>query len=281
MINKRLFSNKNVALKKCKHGYFLYYINDLFIGRSLDLYGEWTENEFISLESLIFPGNTVVDVGAYIGTHSVFFGQKVGPSGWVYSLEPQRNIYNLLCANVAINNLLNVKCINAAASDKKSSARMPILDPNAQQNFGAIGIDRFEEGELVDVVTLDSLQLPSCNLIKIDVEGLQAKVLTGAKSTITRHRPILYVENNTTDHSKVTLVVLKELKYKSYWHILPYFNQNNFFGNSENVFERYQPEVNLLCFPQEAKVKVNGFIPVVGIGDNWQRALERLKMSQR
>ena len=106
-------------------------------------------------------------------------------------------------------------------------------------------------------------------------------MLTGAKSTITRHRPILYVENNTTDHSKVTLVVLKELKYKSYWHILPYFNQNNFFGNSENVFERYQPEVNLLCFPQEAKVKVNGFIPVVGIGDNWQRALERLKMSQR
>lgn len=278
-IPKRILTNKNIAIKKCRHGCFMYYVNDLFIGQSLDIYGEWTENEFICLDSLIFPGFVVVDVGAYIGTHCVFFGQKVGPNGFVYAIEPQRNIFNLLCANVAMNNLLNVKCINAAAADKASIAHFPILDPGAKQNFGAIGIDKFDTGESIETITIDSLKLSRCNLIKIDVEGFQAKVLKGASETIKKFRPILYVENNTVKGSRSTLEILRSLKYKCFWHILPYYNNDNFFKNPKNVFERFQPEANMLCFPVEVKAEVTGFTEVTGKNDNWKKALQRLRIS--
>lgn len=275
-IPKRILENGNIAIKKCKHGIFAYYIKDMFIGKSLDLYGEWTEPELIALDSLIFPGSVVVDVGAYIGTHSIFFAKKVGQTGFVFALEPQRPIYNLLCANVALNNLLNVKCLNVAALDKKGQAVMPLLDPAVPQNFGAISIERFKQGEPVQVITIDSLKLRGCNLIKIDVEGLESEVLEGARETIKKFRPVLYVENNREETSQKILKEIYDMGYNCWWHIFGYFNPDNFFKNPKNVFKGIQPEANLLCFPQEVKVKLQGFTKVSGIEDNWKKALERL-----
>ena len=76
-----IFINEYTALKECRHGFFLYNRNDTFIGRSLDLYGEWCEGELVALFQIVQPGQVVIDVGANIGTHTVPLAKKVTQSG--------------------------------------------------------------------------------------------------------------------------------------------------------------------------------------------------------
>lgn len=67
-----------MAVKRCRHGLFAYNVNDSFIGRSHDLYGEWCEAELAILGQILRPGDTALDVSANIGTHAVFFAQAAG-----------------------------------------------------------------------------------------------------------------------------------------------------------------------------------------------------------
>ncbi len=114
----------------------LYNGNDNCIGRSLELYGEWAEAELRLLNPLIRPGSVVLDVGANIGTHSVFFARAVGPSGMVLSFEPDRLLFQQLCANMALNSITNVLTFNMAAGASAGSSYLTPLDPMVGQNFG-------------------------------------------------------------------------------------------------------------------------------------------------
>ncbi len=279
--NKRLLESGNIAIKKCRHGLFAYNINDKIIGRSLDLYGEWTEPEMVVLGSIIRSQDIVLDVGAYIGTHAVFFGKKVAPGGLVYAVEPQRISFNLLCTNIALNNLLNVICLNKFAADTDKKIKVPLLDPDVEQNFGGLRIEQLNQGEPVDVLIIDSLKLPRLRLIKIDVEEGEEKVLQGAKNTIKRCRPVLYVENNTVEGSDKIIGTIFELGYRAFWHILDYYRPGNFFGNKTNIFKNFAPEANMICFPKEAKLNLQGFVEVTGVSDNWQKALGEVSLRSR
>jgi len=90
----RQINRGNNRLKSCRHGDMIFNVHDQHIGRSLDLYGEWAESELELLALFIKPGDVVVDVGANIGTHAVFFAQRAGATGLVYAFEPQRIIYD-------------------------------------------------------------------------------------------------------------------------------------------------------------------------------------------
>ncbi|HLQ76162.1 MAG TPA: FkbM family methyltransferase, partial [Terriglobia bacterium] len=109
-----LFVNDYTVLKHCKHGYFLFNRNDQYIGRALDLYGEWCEHEITTLAQLVRPGDIVIDIGANIGTHTIALANMVTSSGAVIAVEAQRLIFNYLVANVAINNFVHVLCVNNA-----------------------------------------------------------------------------------------------------------------------------------------------------------------------
>ena len=114
--------------KACRHGQMLYNIHDTFVGRSLDLYGEYCEAEIEVFRQFIRPGAMVVEVGANIGTHTVFLAQHVTSSGFVVAFEPQRIVFQTLCANLALNNLTNVFCYQQAAGAKPGSLVVPPLD---------------------------------------------------------------------------------------------------------------------------------------------------------
>ena len=72
MIPTRLLENAHVAMKRWRHGLLMYNVNDNFIGRSIDLYGEWCDSELSLLGQFLQPGDLAIDVGANIGTHTVF-----------------------------------------------------------------------------------------------------------------------------------------------------------------------------------------------------------------
>ena len=91
-----------------RHGYVLYNVNDRYVGRSVEHYGEWSPGETALFGRFCRPGHYVVDAGAHIGTHTLAFARLVGARGRVFAFEPQRMPAQVLAANVALNSLTNV-----------------------------------------------------------------------------------------------------------------------------------------------------------------------------
>jgi len=273
--NPRIFANNYVSVKRCRYGLMMYNLNDLFVGRSLDLYGEWCDAEMALLGQLLGPGDVVLDVGANIGTHTVYFSQKVSPGGMVYAFEPQRVTFEFLCSNLAINGLLNVVPLQIAVGVQSGKIIIPVLDPSKPLNFAALNITGHTDGDVVELRPIDAMNLSVCKLIKIDVEGMELSVLQGAEKTIHRCRPFLFVENNTREGSPETVQALFDLGYACWWHTEPYFNPKNFFHNSENIFAKYVPESNMICVPKEFSLNITGFEPVMSATDTWVDALSR------
>ncbi|MFP3733211.1 FkbM family methyltransferase, partial [Bacillus sp. SIMBA_006] len=74
-------------------------------------------------------GDTVVEVGANIGSHTVMLSQAVGDSGVVFAFEPQRHVFQVLCANLVINHCLNVRANQCAIGDTDGTIDFPAIDP--------------------------------------------------------------------------------------------------------------------------------------------------------
>ena len=221
-----LIDDQNVRLRQCRHGPMLYSTKDIYIGRSLDLYGEFSEGEVHFFGQVLQPGMVAIDVGANIGCHTVFMAKRVGPGGAVIALEPQRIIHQMLCANVDLNRLLNVRALHAAAGAEDGGIAVPDID------YGMEGKD----GKQVRVATIDGLALPACHLLKADVEGMEADVIRGATETIKAHCPALYVENDRREKSPDLIELLLGLDCRLYWHFTRLFYPDNFQGEAENVF---------------------------------------------
>ena len=259
-----------MLLKDCRHGKMLFLKRDKYIGRSLDVYGEFSELEGKLFSQIVRPGQTVVEVGANIGAHTVHLAKLVGPKGSVLAFEPQRVIFQILCANVAINELFNVRTFQAAAGGEAGSLKVPALDYAAENNFGGVSLRNAAAGEDVPVIALDSLNLPSLHMLKIDVEGMEADVLSGARGLIARHRPFMYVENDRKEKSEGLITLIGELGYDMWWHTPYLFNPDNFNKAGNNIFGTIV-SVNLVCIPKESTSKLKGFLKVSGPADWWKK----------
>ncbi len=245
-------------LKQCRHGQMLYNIHDLYIGRSLDLYGEFSEGEIDLFRQVVRPGAVVLEIGANIGSHTVFLATQVGPAGAVLAFEPQRVVFQTLCANLALGSHSNVYAFQQAVGAAAGSIVVPEIDYHQTGNFGGLALGSYEQGERVPVVTIDSLELSRCNFIKVDVEGMEQQVLAGGAQTIARLKPILYVENDRQDKSPELVRYIDSLGYDMYWHVPPLFSLNNFFQNPENVFGDIV-SLNMLCIHRDQPHDMQGF----------------------
>ena len=175
-----------------------------------------------------------------------------------------------------MNNLLHVAAYQKAVGDTEGVLHVPLRDPNLAFNFGAVNLEEETDREPVDVLTLDHFGLERVNLIKVDVEGMERKVLEGAAATIKRARPVLFVETTTVNHREV-IEIRRDYRYDSWWHIATYYSGDNFFQNPEDVFADIHPESNLLCFPREESARIDGMEKVAGADDTWMKATERIR----
>lgn len=243
-----------ISIKACKNGLMAFNSNDMFVGKSLQDYGEFSELEVNLFRALIKPGMTVLDVGANIGAFSVVFGKLVGPSGNVLAFEPQRMCYYLLCANIVLNELnTHVICLQNAVGKEEGRIHVPELNPNILNNFG--GLDLMEDrkdthGHSVKMVRIDDFKLPTCHFIKADIEGMEIDALLGAKDTIKRCRPILYVEADKKDKTTSLIRLIRSMGYKTLLHTPFLFNPDNFGGNPTNVFKNMS-SINLFAYSSE------------------------------
>jgi FkbM family methyltransferase len=261
-------------LRACRHGLMLYNRNDVHIGRSLELYGEWAEAELELLGLFLQPGDVVVDVGANVGTHTVAFARKIGPGGRVHAFEPQRVVFQTLCANVALGSLTNVHTHHAAAGRAPGTILVPAANQQIAQNFGGVALAGVTAGEPVPVMTLDQLGLERCKILKIDVEGMELDVLEGARALVERCQPIVYVENNDAARSPALIEALRARGYHLFWHFSRFFNPQNFRQNPDNVFGKVV-DVNMIGVGAALAPAFDTFPHVLGPKDTWEAAMAR------
>lgn len=226
-----------------RFGDMLVNTNDMYVGKSFVLYGEFSQGEVQLFDAIVSQGDFVIDAGANIGAHTLYFATK---KCTVLAFEPQRMVYQLLCANMALNSVRTAYCFNAALGDASGVLPVPELDPDAEVNWGGLSIEGHDQGHIVVVRAVDDYELPGCRLIKVDVEGMEEKVLRGAKQTIREYHPVLYVENDREEKSESLMAYIKELGYIIREHKPPLYNPDNFNGNPENVFGGIVSK-NLIC----------------------------------
>lgn len=255
------------VLADCRHGRMVFNRHDRYLGRSLLTYGEFSQGEGEFFEGILRPGDVVLEAGANIGAHTVHLSALVGPTGAVLAFEPQRLAFQCLCANTALNSLDNVWAQQAALGETPGTLLVPVLDPRQENNVGGLEISGHTKGEPVPVETIDRLALTRLNLLKADVEGMEVPVLRGAENTISRLRPILYVENDRREKSSELIRLIREFGYRLWWHLPPLFNQHNWRNVTENLFPNLV-SINMFCVPAEGAVQVVGAREVAG-ADDW------------
>lgn len=256
-------SEPDTRTYQTRHGPMLALRGDQYVTRSLELYGEFSGEEARLFEQIVTPGNWVVEVGANVGAHTVPLARLCAP-GRLYAFEPQQRVFQILCANLVLNDIRNVLAFPDAVGAVAGHVVVPAMDYTLEGNFGGVSVQHetsAHPGYRTRLVTLDSLELPACHVIKIDVEGFEANVLRGARDTIMRHRPLLYVENDRAGHQQEVITAIAELGYRQYWHTPPLFDPNNPNGVRENIF-RGIASVNIFCIPAESDSTVAGVEPI-------------------
>jgi hypothetical protein len=169
---------------------------------------------------------------------------------------------------MALNGMTNVDAYWAAVGAQPGYVTVPRLDPTAAANFGATSLIWGHPGDKVRLMTIDELELSACRMIKVDVEGMELDALRGGEATISRLRPILYVENDGREAGLIEFIL--NLGYRAWWHLPAYFSPENARGSADNVFEQ-GISVNMVCVHDSVPVTVSGAEPVAGPNDEWTR----------
>lgn len=135
------------------------------------------------------PGNTVLDIGAHVGYYSALSAKLVGNTGTVFAFEPRPLNLSFLKRHRDLNgwNQITVHplCVGATGGEARFESR-------TGSGTGHLAND----GNLaVTVITLDDWhregRLPKPDFIKVDVEGAERDVLTGAEALFASARPKL------------------------------------------------------------------------------------------
>jgi FkbM family methyltransferase len=235
-----------------RHGTMLAFPQDRYVTRCLEVYGEHSPAEISLLTQIVTPGMTVVEVGANIGAHTLPLARACRP-GPLYAFEPQRRVFQVLCANLALNDIDNAVALPQACGAEAGWAVIPPMDYAGPENIGGVSLaPAGSAGERVQVVRLDDLDLPACGLLKVDVEGFEAEVLTGAAATIRRHRPVLYVENDRPPKQRALIRQMADLGYRLHWHTPRLVIGSNFNRETRVVFDKDYRSLNVLGVPAES-----------------------------
>jgi len=226
--------------------------NDTGVGWQLSEYGTYDPNELEAIKEIFkilktgTPNLVALDIGANIGIHSVLLSGQVGPEGLVHAFEPQRLVFNMLAGNVALNSIGNVLCHHNAVTDSAGPIKIPIFDFGKPMSFGSVelgGTQKEDIGQIpisnksdiVAGISIDGMDLHQINFIKIDVEGMEIKVLKGAQKSINKFRPFILVEYLKSEQNE----------------LIGWLRQNSYIVYSGIG-------ANYLCIPKETGLQMNG-----------------------
>lgn len=226
-----------------RFGEVWFYGKDEYVGKSFYNYGEFSGIECDEILSLADRTKLSLDVGANVGAIAQMFEYHQYPC---VAFEPQPEIHKLLVKN------FTGETHNCALGSVEGTAQMPRLRYGARYNYGGMSLNtRTELGSYpVPVKTLDSFNFGNVGFIKIDVEGWEEEVLKGAVNTITRDKPIMYIEDDRQEKSASLRKFIATLGYSIEESHTPLYRENNFFGKKVNVWAPNNfLSFNIICRP--------------------------------
>jgi FkbM family methyltransferase len=153
--------------------------------------GSYEYKKRIIFENTVRQGNTVLDIGAYVGFYTLLASTLVGATGKVYAFEPLPRNLEYLKEHLRLNSITNVEIIDVAVSDFCGTA---YFKEGSNRATGRIN----DAGKIqVRTVSLDWLieegEIPIPDQIKIDVEGGELAVLKGGELLLERSRPTVFL----------------------------------------------------------------------------------------
>jgi len=189
------------------------------IGVTLAVYGDFEEHERAALLDRTHRGTTAIDVGANIGLYALELSKAVGADGIVIAIEPWPDNIRRLHEAIASNSIANVRVLPCAIGQEPGVVEMyGGRDPAYVTSMPASGEEAYSEVHRVPQRTLDEVWSdagrPTVSVIKIDVEGAELGVLTGARSLLETCHPALLCEANSPEKSVLLNGHLGELGYR-------------------------------------------------------------------
>jgi len=206
----------------------LYLGNDL--SKQLFITGCLDPNEFALLNRFLEPGMRFVDAGANEGLYALFAAARVTDAGEVWAFEPSSRELARLRHNCSLNGFSHLKAVGCALSDASGVATLSVAE---EGHAGHNTLGQLSDGvrqvltEEVPVRTLDDIAAAEnwerVDVLKIDVEGAELRLLEGARHVLLTMRPLILfecspaaLERNRTTVTQL-LDLLRGLDYAIYW----------------------------------------------------------------
>lgn len=184
---KKIHNNLYINVTPCDH-----------LQEQIFWYGYYEKEAILIWEKLIATDSTVIDIGANIGYYSIVAGH-MAKKGKVFAFEPIAALRKKIELNCSINKLANVSIEPFAVGNQPGKCKIYI---SSNDNVGMSGIQPQENfsgiTEDTDMISLDEWssfhQLKKIDIIKIDTEGAELKVLQGMIKIIEQNRPAIILE---------------------------------------------------------------------------------------
>ncbi|MDD4225939.1 MAG: FkbM family methyltransferase [Mariniphaga sp.] len=184
-------------------GKFNIIATDTHVCRAIEIMGRWERELLEYITPLICTDYTILDIGCNVGAHTIFYA-KHSPQGQVMAFDVIPDFVKITQKNIRLNKFKNASAYNIGLSDIPGEITVPAdlseIFGKKEYNFGGLHLDSLQYSDTqhktkkVKIITIDSLQLLKCDLIKIDVEEMEPQVLMGAVRTIDRFKPIIVFE---------------------------------------------------------------------------------------
>ncbi len=211
------------------------------------LVGQYERTKMGLFRRCIKDGMVVVDVGANLGDFTLVAAKAVGPRGKVVAFEPDPQNFGWLTKSVDRNGFKNIEIRQEALSANEGTAPFFLSDVSGWHTLKAGQIPLSGERAPITVQTrpLDTLALDRLDVVKIDVEGAEYEVLSGAERHLTQFRPLLFVDLHASMGANVDGVtrMLRGLSYKLYG-----------IGNHGRTSDRVDPNGELLAVPPARQI---------------------------
>jgi len=204
---------------------------DLDEGIDLSIYllGMFERSTVTAYRRVIMPDDTVLDIGANIGAHTLHFARCVGPRGMVVAFEPTVFAFQKLAVNVALNPDLSprIRMEQVMLLDQAGGGLVPRLCSSWPLKTQT-GLHEQHGGRMMEtlgasVTTLDDYRdraaMKRIHFVKLDRDGYECKVLRGGRATLMREKPLILMElapyllTETGDSLEELLDLLAPLRY--------------------------------------------------------------------
>jgi FkbM family methyltransferase len=196
IVNAKIGANRTV---RTRYGFSMALNLGDFVDRQIYASNDWDSDVGHIISNLLRPGDTFLDVGANIGYFSILASRIVGEHGLVVALEPNPVVFTRFLENIKMNKIETIEPICLGASNQPGSAPL-FLEGKGHTGAGSLMKSPISTDQTI--IKLDSLDhifasrnLPTPNLIKIDVEGAEVLALEGMRNILAQSdAPPLLVE---------------------------------------------------------------------------------------